>query len=50
MSGGPITDCNGMLVAFFTEWTPDKEFLVGTRMDVIVNDFNNGAYDQVVVQ
>ncbi len=50
MSGCPITDRNGMLVAFFTEWTPDKEFLVGTRIDVIVNDFNNGKYDQVVVQ
>ena len=47
MSGAPITDANGLLIGVFTGVTEDNEYLVGTRIDVILNDIKNGLYDQV---
>lgn len=46
ISGGPIFDKEGNLVAIFTDY---KKFLIGTRVPKILLDLKNGSYTSKII-
>ena len=47
MSGAPITDSYGCLIGIFTGITKDKKYLVGTRVETMLNDIKKGEYEKI---